>query len=653
MSSRLSQYALLLTGLALGLACQDASVEVDPEATAARLEIADASPDARFEVVEMLREARDLTYHASDGGGRAWLESAEPARPQAGSSGRFTIVYEVGPLGIAKGGMIYLQVSPFWGWSTPQLFDAEAPGFTRIESEALGVELEAETLDRQLLGIRVEGRALAEGEQLRIVYGAGNAGATVDEYAGRRSPFWIAVDGDGDGVRKTLVESPSVDILAGPAGRLVITLPTVARPGDTVRVSVAILDSRGSAGVSFEGIVTLRDAAPVLELPERVSFAKADAGVKVIEAVVRQAGVVRLSAEGPFGLSAQSNPLVASAEGPRVLWADLHGHSGLSDGTGVPEDYFRYARDVAALDVVALTDHDHWGMLPLDSHPELWQEIVRETRRFHEPGRFVTLLGFEWTSWIHGHRHVLYFGDEGEIHSSVDPELESPLQLWQALEGKPALTFAHHSAGGPIGTNWNIPPDPRFEPVTEVVSVHGSSEALDSPTVIYAPVPGNFVRDALDRGYRLGFIGSGDSHDGHTGLAQLAAASGGLAAILSEERSREGVLEALRARRVYATNGPRILLRAALGAHRMGSTIPVPAGESLDAELFVSVVATAPLARVELIRSGERIDGLDIGGQLEATLQRTLSGLRSGEYVYVRALQEDGGAAWSSPFFIE
>ena len=275
---------------ALALACRDASIEGAPES-------ANTSPDARLEVTEMLRAARDVIHHAADGGGRAWLESAEPARPQAGSSGRFTIVYEVGPLGVAEGGMIYLQVSPFWGWSTPQLLDAEAPGFTRIESEADGVELEAETLDLQLLGIRVGGRALAEGEQLRIVYGAGSAGATVDEYAGRRSPFWVAVDGDGDGVRKTLVDSPSVDIVAGPPGRLVVTLPTVARPGETVRVSVAILDPRGSAGVSVEGVVTLADAAPVLELPERVTFTKADAGVKVIEAVVRETGVVRVSAE--------------------------------------------------------------------------------------------------------------------------------------------------------------------------------------------------------------------------------------------------------------------------------------------------------------------------------------------------------------------
>ena len=92
-------------------------------------------------------------------------------------------------------------------------------------------------------------------------------------------------------------------------------------------------------------------------------------------------------------------------------------------------------------------------------------------------------------------------------------------------------------------------PDPELEPVTEICSVHGSSEAPDSPSPIYDPLPGNYVRDALDRGYRLGFVGSGDSHDGHPGLVQLAGGNGGLAALLSPELTREGVYRALKARR--------------------------------------------------------------------------------------------------------
>jgi hypothetical protein len=474
-----------------------------------------------------------------------------------------------------------------------------------------------------------------------------------DRYAERDSPFWFAVDGDGDGVRRFLEDSPSIDVRPGPAAALLVTLPSVARPGETFRVTLAFVDVWRNSGMPVDAEVVFDDPPPGLTLPASVRFAPEDEGRRSVEAVAREPGTYRLHASaGP--VTAQSNPLVVSEDGPRVLWGDLHGHSNYSDGTGVPEDYFVYARDVSALDVAALTDHDHWGILPLVAHPAMWAEIVEQTKRFHEPGRFVTLLGYEWTSWIHGHRHVLYFEDRGEIFDSVDARTESPLQLWAALAEQPveALTFAHHSAGGPIATNWEIPPDPRFEPLTEIVSIHGSSEALDSPSPIYSPVPGNFVRDVLDRGYRFGFVGSGDRHDGHPGAYQVEPPQGGLAAILAEEPTRAAVLAALRARRVYATNGPRIVLRTALGGHRMGESVSVPAGGGLSAPLFVQAVAQTALSRVELVRSGEIVDGVAVEDLLEVTLQRQVDDLTPGEYVYVRVVQQDGGAAWSSPIYV-
>ena len=611
---------------------------------------------AVWEVVDGLREDLARPRHPSDGGGRAWLEQAEgdPSHAVAGTPGRFTVVYEVGALGVATGGMIFFQVSPFWGWSTPQVEVPDAPGYTLVTASADDIGFEALTLNQQLLGIEVTGRPLVEGDRLRIVFGAGGAGAVADRFAEKNSRFWIGVDGDGDGIRAFLPDSPGIDVLPREPARLVVTLPTVARPGEIVNVTVAVLDIQGSTGVRASGEVAFEETPAGFRIQEHVALEPADLGRKTIQAVAGSPGVVRLHATFAGDLRGESNPLVVSEEGPRVLWGDLHGHTALTDGTGTPEDYFLYARDVAGLDVVALTDHDHWGVLMLDANPAMWDEIREQTRRFHDPGRFVTLLGFEWTSWIHGHRHVLYFDDDGEVISSIDPDTESPLQLWRALEGRRALTFAHHSAGGPIATNWEIPPDPHFEPVTEIVSVHGSSEAPDSPLSIYSPVAGNFVRDVLQRGYRLGFIGSGDSHDGHPGLAQLASPSGGgLAAILSEDRTRDGVLAALRARRVYATNGPRILLRAALGPHRMGAAVPVPANGSLSLELFVRVVSPAPLERVDLIRSGTVVDSVAAEGVLEVSLQRPVEDLVAGETLYVRAVQVDGGAAWSSPFFLE
>jgi hypothetical protein len=368
---------------------------------------------------------------------------------------------------------------------------------------------------------------------------------------------------------------------------------------------------------------------------------------------MHEPGTLRVHVETADGVAGDSNPMLVSADAQKIFWGDLHGHTSFSDGTGSVEDYFLYARDVSALDVAAVTDHDHWGVLQLDRNPEMWEQTRAEVRRFHAPGRFIPLLGYEWTSWIHGHRHVLYFEDEGAIYSSISLDYETPTQLWDALRGQPALTFAHHSAGGPVPTNWSFAPDPVLEPLTEIVSVHGSSEALDAPVPIYNAMRGNFVRDVLDRGYRLGFVGSGDGHDGHPGLSHLVTESGGLAAIVASELTRESVLAALRARRVYATNGPRILLRTALDQYPMGSLVPKPPDGGYSGELYVYVLADAPLERIDLIRSGERVDSLPIDGELEVTLRREIDDLASGEYLYVRAVQQDQGAAWSSPIFVE
>ena len=182
--------------------------------------------------------------------------------------------------------------------------------------------------------------------------------------------------------------------------------------------------------------------------------------------------------------------------------------------------------------------------------------------------------------------------------------------------------------------------------------MHGSSEAADSPFPIYSALPGNWVRDALDRGYRFGFIGSNDSHDGHPGLAHLATGKGGLAAILSGDRTREGVYRALTSRRTYATNGPRIILRTALAGKPMGSELQAR-DTNQPVTLYVRVIACAPLERIDVIRTGTVSQSSNGEGAFEFESSFELDPLSRGEYVYVRAVQTDGGAAWSTPFYID
>ena len=219
------------------------------------------------------------------------------------------------------------------------------------------------------------------------------------------------------------------------------------------------------------------------------------------------------------------------------------------------------------------------------------------------------------------------------------------------------MTIAHHSAGGPVATDWSFAPDPVLEPITEIASAHGSSEAPDSPIPIYDPIAGNWVRDQLVRGYKLGFIGSGDSHDGHPGFPHYSAPSGGLAGIWTDDVTRAGVLAALRARRVYGTNGPRIVLRAALAGHRVGESIA--ASELAEARakgevaLTVQVLAPDAIARVDVIQGPAVVQQLDGEGRRELLVSWAAPELHAGEFLYVRVVQQNGGAAWSSPWFIE
>jgi hypothetical protein len=617
-----------------------------------------ASSTARRDVYDEFKRGIASRKDPSDGGGRAWLELPDNDNGSvvAGTRGHWTIEYEAGPLGVAAGGAVYLQVSPFWEWSTPQVTDEGAPGFTRVSSQAAGVTLVPRTLAQQLLGIEIGGRALAQGERIRIEYGAGPELAHSDAYAEKNSRFWIAVDGDGDGVRKVLADSPGVDVLAGPPARLVATLPSTAKPGESVRLCLALLDQRANAGIRLAARVDFPERPDGLELPASVELAPDDLGRKTISFAATKPDVYRLKVHARVGdveFETVSNPLVVAATGPRILWADLHGHSAVSDGTGTPEDYFTYARDVAALDVAALTDHDHWGLLFLDENPQLWKHNVDVAQAFQAPGRFVTLPGYEWTNWISGHRHVLYFGDETPLFSSMDPKFETPQELWSALRGKQALTIPHHPAGGPVAIDWTDAPDGELEPVAELCSAHGSSEVSDCPRMIYSPQPGHFVRDALERGYAYGLVASGDGHDGHPGLTALGPhyPTGGLAAILSEDLTRPALYSALRARRVYATSGPRIVLRFALANARMGESVAADLANRAN-NLFVQVIAAAPLEAIDIVQRRAAVVRIPGESRLELTQTATLSDLRSGDWVYVRVVQRDGGMAWSSPVFV-
>lgn len=575
---------------------------------------------------------------AADGGGTLTARSA-PARVEAGAPIALEVELEVGPEGIAVGGVISVIPSPFWGWTPPQTSAPGAPGYTTLSAPD-GVQLALEDFGGLVLAT-VRGRALAPGERVAIGYGVGNT-ARADRFAERSPALWVAVDGDGDGVRSVIPHPIEVEVVPRPAAQLVVTLPSTAEPGAVVELRIAAVDAVGNGPAPLDP-PTVTVTAPGLEAPVEVALVD---GLAVVPVRAAAEGVYRAAVDG--AVSGRSNPMVVRAGVVPILWADLQIHSAASDGTGDVAGLYRYAREVAGLDVAAVTDHDHWGMVALDRAPDRVAAAMAATDAADDPGRFVAVPGYEWTSWLHGHRHVLWFDHPGPWASSLDPATDTPAELHALLAGRDVVVIRHHPAGGPVAVDWSFPVDPVLEPVVEIASVHGQSGSPGLPGPIYDPAPGAWVEQQLADGAWFGLVGSTDGHDGHPGLAQLAGGSGGLCALEGASPTRGSVLETLRARRVYATNGPRIVLRVDAGGATMGSTLPGGAG---PVPLDVRVVGTAPIERIELVRrSGVVGSAPGAGAVAHAAFEVDPI---PGDRVWVRVIQVDGGLAWSSPIAFE
>jgi len=611
---------------------------------------------ARFQLVPPL----DCRPSDRDGCGTVTLAPVDPV--PASSRHTWTVTYTAVEPGIDPGGFIILQISPWWGWTPPQTMFPGLPGHVKVTTSASGPSIEAAALPLSRVLVLFKEEGLQPGETVTFTY----ANAAADRFAEAEEMFQVLVDADADGHYATVPGSPRIRILPHEPVRLSVNVPCQTPPGGTVSVTVASLDALGNwtpfpVGASCRVRVTRDGEAagsfvfkPALSWGEPQSFLYAfvlpmKEGVYFFEAN----GVDPEGKEGAaLDLEGMSNPLLCRA-GKRSLnlyFGDIHGHSRLSDGTGTPEDYYSFAREVSRLDIAALTDHDSYGTFPL--HGEPWERIEASARTAYKPGVFVTFLGYEWTNWRYGHRNVYFSGDEGEIFSALDARYRTPEALWKSLANlgpREVMTIAHHPGGGPVPVDWSRAPPDGLERLVEICSIHGSSEHYGCQSSIGSPVEGAFVYDALNRGYRLGLIGSGDTHDGHPGQRSAGAPTGGIFGVFAPDLTREAVWDALEKRHTYATTGVKIILFARVCDAPMGSEVEWSGG---PVPVAVRVVGCGELEAIEVVRDGEAAFRHECAG-VEATLLIEDPDPPAGTSWYVvKVIQKDGHMAWSSPVWV-
>jgi hypothetical protein len=331
----------------------------------------------------------------------------------------------------------------------------------------------------------------------------------------------------------------------------------------------------------------------------------------------------------------------AAWSGPQVLFGDIQQHSAHSDGVGSADEAYLRARYRYGDDFAALTDHE--SFLGKRIGPGEWAYLQAVTERYDDPGEFATIIAYEWTGRAYpgpGHK-CIYLPGSGFPIISRDRVPEGRDVVKQIM-AQGAFTGPHHIGWTGADVDGH---DPAAQPVWEICSCHGCYEHPDHPLGHRGELHEQFAKPLLDRGLRFGFIANSDSHGllwHHGECRKRDPFRTGLTAVISASRTREAILEAIRARRCYATSGAKILLDVHVAGFPMGSELDIEG----PVEVHVRALGTTDIERVELITP----EGV-VASDSPVSPSVSFVGEVEAPYVYCRVTQSDGEMAWSSPIF--
>jgi hypothetical protein len=214
--------------------------------------------------------------------------------------------------------------------------------------------------------------------------------------------------------------------------------------------------------------------------------------------------------------------------------------------------------------------------------------------------------------------------------------------LYRYLRQYKAIVASHTSATS-MGTDWRDN-DPILEPVVEIYQ--GERQNYEMPGAPRSPEekfavggwrPLGFVSLALKKGFKLGFQASSDHISTHMSYCNLWVKS----------RTREGLMEAFRARRIYGATD-NILADVRCGGHYMGEEFTMNGAPAFQ----VHLVGTGPFANVTIIRDGVVVYNIEPGTREVNFEWRDSQPQKGTSYYYVRGEQKDGELVWVSPMWI-
>ena len=351
-------------------------------------------------------------------------------------------------------------------------------------------------------------------------------------------------------------------------------------------------------------------------------------------------------------------------------FGQLHSHTQYSDGAGSLESALSYVKnlpDTANVDFVAFTDHSNYFDSTSAANPEgalydmslasassqqTWKSYKDAVAAFNaeNAGSMVAMAGFEMT-WSGGPGHINTFNTPGIVsrnnstlnNKTKDAGMQAYYKLLSQPEGANALSQFNHP-GTTFGNfidfgYWDAVIDTRMYMV-EVGNGEGQIGAGG-----YYPSYEQYIM-ALDKGWHVAPTNNQDNHKGRWGNANDARD-----VVLTDDFTEDGIYEAIRNRRMYATEDKNLELDYTVNGNMMGSIIDVP--EKLSFEVsFNDPDRTDSIAKVELVANSGKVaytwdNAADLAkGSVSVTLDPEYT------YYFVRVTEGDGDLAVTAPVWV-
>lgn len=531
-----------------------------------------------------------------------------------------------------------------------------------------------------------------------------------DAYVGTNYTFTFTVDApfgvQGDITAK--LNGTSLSVTKGEDGTYTVTIPAASVTGDKLTVNISGTDNKyipisAAAEIAVKDEPVLADPTPARgsqtgeNKRPTISVALSNAGQNPTVTMTVGGKTVTATYEGgrvtytPAADLPQGRTEVtvtvrrADSKSASITWfftlgatkyqhyfGQLHSHTQYSDGAGTLTDALRYVENLPAsanVQFVAFTDHSNY--FDSSSSPNVeaalydtslvkdsdanhsWKTYKDTIAKFNEDnaGSMVAIGGFEMT-WSGGPGHINTFNTPGIVsrnnktlnNKTDDAGMKAYYALLSQAEGATSISQFNH----PGTTFGNFKDFNYWDPVIDsrmyMVEVGNGEGAIGAGG--YYPSYEQYIM-ALDKGWHLAPTNNQDNHKGKWGNANDARD-----VILTDDFSEQGIYEAIRALRMYATEDKNLELTYTVNGLMMGSSITeIP--DKLNVEVTVNDPdASDSIAKVEVVANSGKVaytwdNAAQLrSGKLSATLDPSYS------YYFIRVTQKDGDLAVTSPVWV-